>query len=776
MYRIEDWLGENNKLGVDIWRNKYQHNGETFDEFLDRVTKSDDEVKNLILKRQFVFGGRIFANRGLVTDRKLTLSNCYVITPPDDNIESIFGEAATKLARTSSYGGGCGIDISNLRPKNMPVNNAAVTSSGAVSFMEIYNSTIGVIGQNGRRGALMISISINHPDVQDFITIKSNNNKITNANISIRVTDKFMKAVLNDEDFEQSFVCKDTGEKYSVVVKAKELFNKLCENNYNYAEPGILFWNTIENNNLLCKDKNFKYAGVNPCAEEPLPAGGSCLLGSLNLSEFVKNEDGVPKFNFEEFKSAVRIAVRTLNEVLDEGLMYHPLEEQRKSVRDWRQIGLGILGLADMLVKLGITYGSDLSIELCNRIGYTMMSTAIETSAKLAKKYGPYPKFNKKDILSSPFYNKYWDSTHELIEQYGLRNSQLLTIAPTGSSATMLGVSSGIEPIFANYYTRKTQSIHKKDVEYKLYTPIVKEYMQKHNLKDESELPEYFVTAHDINPLNRIRMQAVWQKHIDASISSTVNLPNSATIEDVENVYIEAWKAGLKGITVFRDGCSREGILTTENSKKESKLEETKNKAKPKNQLGRGDIICVNDDLLSMKRTIVNGCGKFYLHVDFDESTGEPLETFIDMGKGGGCERNLNFISRLISLALRAGVPLSEIIDQTESIRPCNAYTNRTRDKKDTSKGTSCPSAIGHALKELQEKINARCFVDDEIEEKDFVQDECSNCESCNLCKKESEVIKKELINITTCPKCGETLSHSGGCNVCPYCGYSKCE
>ena len=762
---VQEWLGEDNQLGIDIWTRKYRYENETFDEWLDRVSNGNEKVKELILKKRFLFGGRILSNRGL--DKKgikTTLSNCYVITPPEDNIESIF-ECASKLARTYSYGGGCGIDISNLAPRGAKVRNTAKETSGATSFMDLYSLVTGLIGQNGRRGALMISLSCEHPDIEDFIEIKSDLNRVTKANISIRITDKFMEAVKKKEMFTLSFTRPETGETITKEVDAYKLFHKMCEMNWDYAEPGALFWDRIEGWNLLSGDENFHYAGTNPCAEEPLPAGGSCLLGSINLSEFV-DENG--EFNSYDFSEAVRISVEALNEVLDEGLSLHPLKEQRESVRDWRQIGLGIFGLADMLIKMGIKYGSQESIDLCNLIGGLMARNAIIASAELAKEKGfAYPNFDYNSLIKSSFYNIHkLKTTDSFIQEYGLLNSQLLTIAPTGSLSSMFGVSGGIEPIYANSYTRKTESLHGKDEYYKVYTPIVKEYMDKHNLKDESELPDYFITAKDLDYKSRIDMQAIWQKHIDASISSTVNVPNSFTVEETEKLYMYAWEQGLKGVTIFRDGCKRTGILTTDEDKKK---EEPK-KQQTQNKLGRGDILCVSDDLLSMKRTVVNGCGKFYLHVDFDESTGEPLETFIDIGSGGGCERNLQFISRLISLALRAGVPLSEIIDQTTSIRPCNAYTHS---KHKTSKGTSCPSAIGHALKELQEKINARCFVEDE----DFEDIElCSGtCESCSLCNTKEEK-EEQNYRVAKCPHCGEPLAFEGGCNVCKACGWSKCD
>ena len=261
------------------------------------------------------------------------------------------------------------------------------------------------------------------------------------------------------------------------------------------------------------------------------------MLGSINLAEFV-NEDKT--FNYEVFAKTVRVAVGFLNEILDEGLPLHPLTIQQETVRDWRQIGLGIMGLADMLIKMEIPYGSEKSIEICDTIGYTMIQYALESSAELAKKHGTYPKYNKK-VLETEFlnYNMKGFSSNS-INKYGLRNSQLLTCAPTGTLSTMLGISGGIEPIFANYYTRKTQSLHGEDVFYKVYTPIVDKYMKEHDITDDADLPPWFVTSADINYEDRINMQSVWQSHIDASISSTINLPNEATVEDVENIYILA--------------------------------------------------------------------------------------------------------------------------------------------------------------------------------------------------------------------------------------------
>ena len=767
--KLEQWLGENNQIGMDIWEKKYRYNNESFDEWIDRVSGGDKDIKQLILSKKFLFAGRILSNRGIYKDgKKVTYSNCYVIPPPEDSLESIF-DCAKNLARTFSYGGGCGIDISKLSPKGAHINNAAKETSGAVSFMDLYSLTTELIGQNGRRGALMISISCDHPDIEDFITIKSDLDKITKANLSIRVTDEFMRAVKNNATYTLSFTREETGEKIEKTIKAKELFDKFCYMNWDYGEPAFLFWDRVKSYNLLSEDDAFEYAGVNPCAEEPLPSGGSCLLGSLNLAAFVETINGKPQFNMIEFRRAVTIAVYGLNDVLDEGLPLHPLHVQRNSVRDWRQIGLGIMGLADMLIKLGITYGSEESLEICDGIGWNLANEALQTSMTIAKNKGEYPMFSDK-VWESEFYNEHIGISAPL------RNSQLLTIAPTGTLSTMLGISGGVEPIFANYYTRRTESLHGEEKEYKIFTPIAWEYLQEHGYgEDETKLPDYFITSAEIPYRNRIDMQATWQKHIDASISSTVNLPNSATVEDVADLYMYAWEQGLKGITVFRDGCKRLGILTTNDNKDTSEEELQENLAKIPTGFRRGDIIDVSDDLIGYKRKIVNGCGDFSEQIFFDDFTGEPLENYIAMGDGGGCSRNLEAISRLISLCLRGGIDVSEVIKQLKKVHSCPAYRARKIQKGDTSIGTSCPSAIGYAIEELCNKINDRLFDGTDIDDGLICDDSDHNM----MIKSWYEDSKSEIEDIPTkptCPECGEPLIFEGGCNICKACGWSKCD
>ncbi|MDD7756563.1 MAG: adenosylcobalamin-dependent ribonucleoside-diphosphate reductase [Clostridiales bacterium] len=753
---LKEWLGDN-QLSLNIWKNKYQRNNETLDEWFDRVSGGNEKVKKLIQQKKFLFGGRILSNRGIKNDEKVTYSNCYVITPPEDSIESIY-ESRTKLARTYSYGGGCGIDISKLSPAGARVRNQAKATSGAVSFMQGYSDVTEEIGQNGRRGALMISIDCTHPDLLDFINIKTKEGSVTKANISVKVNNDFMKAVRNNEDWELSFTREETGEKISKIVKAKDIFRLLCENNWNWAEPGILYWDTISDWNLLSTNKEFKYAGVNPCAEEPLPAGGSCLLGSINLSAFVKYPYEKNSFiDLEELKEAVYIAVDALNEVLDEGMSLHPLAEQRESVQKWRQIGLGIMGLADMLIKLGIEYGSDKSLELIDLIGSTIITAALAESNNLAREYGPYPAYTD-DVLKSRFFTyntKGFDNLIRLIKLYGLRNSQLLTCAPTGSIATMLGISNGIEPLFAKSWQRKTESLHGKDVFYTERPRVIEELMEFRGIDKDEDLPDYVITAHEIDPFNRIKVQSKLQKHIDASISSTINISKDATIEDVENIYLQAWNSGLKGVTIYREGGMREGILTTEESKQE-KEEVIYNKPE------RGEVIPVNDnDAIGFKRKLMTGCGSLHCTAFFDVNTGELVETYLSKGSTGGCNNFMVGLSRMISMASRAGVSIQDIVDQLMSTGSCPSYAARSATKHDTSKGSCCPMAVGYALKEMWEEFQGKEMKPKEIK---------------IISIKDNKEKRNMNSNYATCPECGEQLTFEGGCNICKSCGYTKCD
>ena len=754
---IEQWLGKENQLGIDIWKKKYQQNNESFDEWLDRVSGGNEEIRQLIVEKKFLFGGRILSNRGMATnDRKLTYSNCYVITPPEDNIESIF-ECAGKLARTFSYGGGCGIDISKLSPRGAQIRNSAKETTGSVSFMELYNLVTDLIGQNGRRGALMLSLGCDHPDLQEFISVKNDLNKITKANISVRVSDEFMNAVLDDEFYRSSFIRQETGEEVARVVVASKIFKQLCENNWNFGEPGILYWDNIKRWNLLSNNKDFEYAGVNPCAEEPLPAGGSCLLGSINLAEFVTDDK---EFDIYAFQKTVMAAVRALNEVLDEGLMLHPLKEQQDSVRDWRQIGLGVFGIADMLIKMGYEYGSKESLNICEMIAEEMIDTAIWMSGLLAKEFGPYPKYDKMQITNNPFFIVNAEAeTGRLVDMYGLRNSQLLTIAPTGSLSTMLGVSGGIEPIYDTHYIRKTMSLHGHEEDYIVYTPIVKQYMEENDISDVKDLPDFFATSKTIDPMKRIEMQAVWQRYIDASISSTVNLPEAATVEDVEKLYIYAWERGLKGLTIFRENCARTAILSSTPAKKEDEpsVEEEDIIAKPEvrqldtlEPLTREELGCRLNGSTYVKEV---ACGHLYITINRDEND-NLVEVFIDPGKSGGCVANAECLGRYASACMRAGMTIDSIVDVTKGVK-CSACSQAKGSKIKHIDGLSCGDVVARTI---QEEYNR------------YKHDKKTEIAQ----PKKTETKPKQKENV--CPECGEGMNAEGGCVICKNCGYSKCD
>ena len=752
---IVSWLGKDNKLGMDIWEKKYKYDGETFNEWLERVSGGDQELKEMIANKEFIFAGRILSNRGLYKlGRKITYSNCYVIAPPEDNLESIF-DTAKKLARTYSYGGGCGVDISKLRPKGSEVNNSAKYTTGSISFMELYNLTTDIIGQKGRRGALMISIDVNHPDVSEFISIKSDLNKIQKANISVRVDANFMKAVIEGLQFVTEFLVEDTGEVITKEIDARKLFKELARQNWKFAEPGILFWDRISKWNLLSEDEEFEYAGTNPCAEEPLPAGGSCLLGSLILPTFVEGKE----FNFDRLASAVQKSVKALNDVLDEGLPLHPLEEQRESVRDWRQIGLGILGVGDLLIKLGLKYGSTESLEFCDNIAKVIVDNALKASALLAKEFGAYPKYKADKVLKSEFLLENASiETLELIEKYGLRNSQLLTIAPTGSIGTMLETSTGIEPNFAFSYVRKTESLHGEDVFYKVFIPIAKKYMEENNITDEEDLPEYFVTAQNLNPYDRIKMQGIWQKRIDASISSTINLVNKVSVEEVEKLYLEAWKNGLKGMTIYRAGCDREGILTV-TPKAEEKTEEMKLPVMP-----RGELKPIAPDTIYYPTTMRIGCGKLKVMIGYSPSERAIQDLYVIRSGVGGCEKNIQAVAIYMSGILRLGGNLFMLEKAIAGVSGCTSFAVARSKNQEISKGNTCPSAILNILKNFEKDmgLDAHEKAIQKIDEEER--------------KEIEEISEREADYVTRCPECGEIIDVTGGCYTCRSCGFSKCE
>ena len=1065
-----EWL-DKNQLSYDIWDKKYRYNNETFDQWLDRVSGGNNELRRLIESKKFLFGGRALANRG--TNKKGSMFNCYSSGYAPDNIEGLM-QLNTNLALTYKAQGGQGLSLTKVRPKDTPIGNE-FTSDGIVPFMEMFNTTTSSISQGGaRKGALMMSIDIRHKEAPTFITIKTNEDKITKANLSLEIDDEFMAAVKKYYDSGETVVLHESREynghivEYDIVPIA--LYKLMIKTVYDWGEPGCIFTNRFRNYNLMEFDTDYEIATCNPCltgdtiiavadgrngvaikdlcntvfpvysarypknknknvkgdnwvaeiknakafktgtkhvitiqlsdgsefrctpdhklalangtykeakdckgeqlakfftfsnkntkksyrhinsitynkqyrliaeyfnlleennhtihhidgdstndlpdnlssisfenhmkdvgecrkkdnpisrdinynfnqglrnvnanakrynwseerikqekekyiethqhlyvekidkncylnqpvtvvnvldnneiedvydltvednhnfyiinnfddekylncsgvlvhncGEQPLPKNFSCNLGSLNLSEFVAYPyTRNAYFDWDKFDNAIDIAVEALDTIIDENLDRHALKEQSENSKNYRNIGLGVMGYANMLFKLGLTYGSKEAIQFTTGLFRNMMHEALLVDTDLAIDKGAFPLCKPDKIAKSKLINKILPpSDIEPIKEYGLRNCSLISIAPTGSIATMLGVSGGCEPEFALSYTRKTENLNES---YDVFCKSVEEYwkltdetMDKGNIKS---LPKYFVTSKDINWKDRIDTQSAMQDYVDTAISSTINLPEDTSIEEVEQIYLYAWKKGLKGVTIYRSGCAREGILIEESKGQENN--KTCNECLSydnTNNLPRGYVVDTSDDLVGYKRKLNTGCGSIHMEVYADELTGELQETFINIGSSGGCERNLQLISRLMSLALRAGVSVENIIDQCKSIKPCLAYVSRTNKKHDTSKGSSCPSAIGYALEDLYDKIKERCFADFDLED-GYVEPLTI---SSPAIKEEDKIVKTgadgQMITKNSdciCPECGEPLVFEGGCNQCKACGlYSKCD
>ena len=754
---LKEWLGDN-QLSLDIWKNKYCNNNENFNSWKHRVSGNNKELEDLIESKKFLFGGRALANRG--TNKKGSMFNCYSSGYAPDNIEGLM-QLNTNLALTYKAQGGQGLSLTKVRPKGTPIGDE-FTSDGIVPFMEMFNTTTSSISQGGaRKGALMMSIDIRHKEAPTFITIKTNEDKITKANLSLEIDDEFMKAVdkyyqTGEEVVLHEYRWYDNHLVEYDVVPIK-LYKLMIKTVYDWGEPGCIFTNRFRNYNLMEFDTDYEIATCNPCGEQPLPKNFSCNLGSLNLSEFVvypytKNA----YFDWDDFINAVGIAVEALDNIIDENIERHALKEQAENSRNYRNIGLGVMGYANMLFKLRLTYGSEEAIEFTDALFSRMLNAALYESALLAKKKGAFPKCKKEEILQSQIIvNHASKSVKELIEKYGLRNCSLISIAPTGSIATMLGVSGGCEPEFALSYTRKTENLNES---YEVFCKSVEEYwkltdetIDKGNIKS---LPKYFVTSKDIDWKDRINTQSVMQNYVDTAISSTVNLSKDTPIEEIEQIYLYAWKKGLKGITIYRSGCMREGILTTEESK-QKKEEIICNKPE------RGEVIPVNDkDAIGFKRKLMTGCGSLHCTAFFDVNTGELVETYLSKGSTGGCNNFMVGLSRMISMASRAGVSIQDIVDQLMSTGSCPSYASRSATKHDTSKGSCCPMAVGYALKEMWEEFQGK-----EMKPK------------IKLNEKEGKKILNTIRTLRSfCPECGEPLIFEGGCNICKSCGYTKCD
>ncbi|MDE1833206.1 MAG: adenosylcobalamin-dependent ribonucleoside-diphosphate reductase [Candidatus Micrarchaeota archaeon] len=742
------------KTPEDMW-NRLAYELSSVEVTPEKRKEWEEKFRWLLGDFRFVPGGRIMFGAG--QKRKSTLLNCYVIPVKRDSLEAIF-DWCKEAARTYSYGGGVGTDISVLRPRGSPVNNSAVKSTGAVSFMNIMSETTHTIGQSGRRGALMITMSVDHPDIFDFITVKRNIKSVRYANISVRVTDEFMKAVEADKDFTLRYDNEVVG-KIERKVRAKDLWIELVQSARDWAEPGLIFWDTVKRYSPS-EYNGMSVIGTNPCSEQPLQPYGACDLGSINLSAFVTDAfTDKAAMDWKLLEKTVRYAVRFLDNVLDYNMEKHALPEQTQACKDSRRIGLGVTGLADMFAKLKIKYDSDQALAFADSLFNNIKRTSYDESSEIAREKGSFLMFDKEKHLSMAFVKGLDADTQEKIAEYGLRNVAILTVPPVGSGAVLSGTSSGIEPIFAFSYTRRSESLSQEY--FKVYHPLVSEFMASSGITDEKELPEYFVPAHRIVPEFRVKMQGVIQRHIDSAISSTVNLASSASVEEVGKIYFQAWKAGCKGITVYREG-SREGILITDEKQKEAESRAVP--AKQQQEWRRPQMMVGKTIRLEVPQ------GTLYLTANFDPD--KIREVFIELGKAGSEEKSYcEAIGRLISKYLQGGGDANEVISSLKGIRSNAVMWDHGL------KLYSVPDAIGKALEMATGQANLNKKLEVTLAA-DAPPAALSSKEEYSPMKHSGSVAGgRDAPPMGLCPKCSEkSLVNENGCITCHSCGYTKCE
>lgn len=688
----------------------------------DRREAFKQQFYDLLTDFRFIPGGRILFGAG--SRKRVTLTNCYFTSIEEDSIEGIF-DWCKKAARTYSYGGGNGVDVGVLRPKGAPVNNSAGSSTGPVSFMEIMSQTTGTIGQAGRRGALMITMPVTHPNIAEFVEVKKGNtDSVRYANISVKLTDDFMRAVVEGNDYKHSYT-DHKGRTTEGTSYAPELWDRIISSAHQSAEPGLLFWDTVkrESPSEYCAP----VAGTNPCGEQPLEHNGACTLGHMNLSQYVTNPfKGDANIDWVRLGDDISTAVRFLDNVVEYNLPLHAHKAQAAQARNTRRIGLGVTALADTLIMLGVKYDTEVAIELVERLMSFIRNAAYLSSSRLAREKGTFPLFNAARHLQRPFVQRLPNEVQDAITINGLRNICILTVAPVGSGSTLTQTSSGIEPIFALSYKRRSESLTQEwfDVAHKLVekyvvaspTPYPSDLRQR-----LAALPPTFVVSHQIDPFFRVRMQGVIQQYIDSAISSTVNLPRDVSVDTVKQIYLEAWRQGCKGMTVYREG-SREGILITEHHSKP-----------PEKQLPTVRPVSVE----GRTHRVSTPNGSMFVTVNHIGDT--PYEVFCSIGKSGGHTASFTeALGRMVSIGLQHGVPLESIVEQLDGIRgpeqvlaPGGAIT-------------SVPDALARVLGGYLEV--------DRVDNIRNVRDLSSECSEC-----------------------GGQIVRENGCSSCTNCSRSRC-
>lgn len=729
---------------------------------------------------RFVPGGRILSGAGSGTD--VTYYNCFVIPSPEDSVKGIFENIAV-AAEIMRRSGGVGVNLSSLRPRGAYIKTVNGTASGPCSWGILYSDMTGkVIIQGGsRRGALMLILDDDHPDVEEFVEYKRKNpGHIDHANLSVAVSDAFMQAVKEDGDWDLKW----KGEVWR-TIKARELWHKIAESAHAYAEPGVVFMDQYNKRSNTWYFENIRC--VNPCGEQGLPPWGVCNLGALNLVSFVKQIEGETYFDYEDLASATRTAIRFLDNVID--ATNYPFPENREAQQGGaRRTGLGTMGIADVLIKLGLRYGSVESVPVIERIYKTIRDASYDESAEIAQEKGAFPKWDREKFVEGDFIRQLPQEIQEKIAKQGIRNGVLLTQAPTGTTSSLAGVNSGIEPVFA-FVTKRKDRLG----EHVLYHPLAQEWKDAH---PEESLPAYFAASGDLTPHEHVQVQAVVQKYTDSSISKTVNGPASDTVEFVEQLYLDAYDLGCKGVTYYRQG-SRDAVLEAVVETKAEPANQPEDVKQAPETAPALPALPVMDASIKPRPTVVQGYtrqvrapeGKVNITLNSDE-TG-LLEIFINLGKAGtDIAAMAEALGRLISLNLQLPSPMSseerawEMADQLRGIGGSRTIGFGQGQVK------SLPDAVGQVLlKHLQRDVtptangnghsNGHLSSAAEAVAPPAVQ---VAPESASPAAAAAVTAQQMLDNNTVqltgnlCPGCGcNSLIHQEGCRKCFICGHSEC-
>lgn len=712
------------------------------------VKRTEEEFLEMMARLEFLPNSPTLMNAGRDLQQ---LSACFVL-PIDDSMDSIF-ETIKDTALIHKSGGGTGFSFSRLRAKNSPVRSTGGISSGPVSFMKVFNAATQAVKQGGtRRGANMGILRVDHPDILEFISCKESDKEITNFNISVAITEDFMRKAIAGEDYDLI----DPREKKPVQkLNAKKVFDAIIQMAWKNGEPGIVFLDRVNMDNPTPKIGRIE--ATNPCGEQPLLPYESCNLGSINLSKMVTENKEI---DWAKIAKTAERSVHFLDNVIDMNM--YPIKKIEEVTKANRKIGLGVMGFADMLLILGIRYDSEAAILLAEKLMKFILDSSRRASEKLAEKRGAFRNF-KGSIYDAPGAKP-------------LRNATLTTIAPTGTLSIIANSSSGIEPVFAITYIRnimdnaKLIEVHPyfQEVAEKrgFYAPeLMNLIAQKGTIRGINEVPEdvqqLFVTAHDIEAIWHIRMQAAFQKYTNNAVSKTVNMPSDATPEDARTIYMLAYKSGCKGVTIYRDKSREEQVLNKSSAPADTgKKSVDKIKVSPR---PRPPVI------LGTTTKIATGCGNLYITIN-EDAEGQPFEVFMHMGKAGGCAMSqLEAIGRLVSLALRSGIEVSSIIEQLRGIRcPSPSWEKGGRI-------FSCSDAIARAVEQRLQNIKDKkasqatgAITNQDISTDSSVQADTGGASKTGTMKKAGNIVG-------VCPDCGGALWHIEGCMVCKSCGYSKC-